>query len=78
MYIYTYMYMYVSILPIEQVWTVHRQRFQFTLTGHSNWVRSACFSPDCRMIVSGSDDKSVRLWDRQSKECIHTFYEYGG
>ena len=24
-----------------QVWTVHRQKFQFSLNGHSNWVRSA-------------------------------------
>ena len=28
--------------------------------------------------VSGSDDKTVRLWGRQTKECIHMFYEHGG
>ena len=65
-------------LPPHQVWTVNRQKFQFSLSGHSNWVRSACFSPDGRLIVSGSDDKTVRLWDRQSKECVHTYYEHGG
>lgn len=57
---------------------MNRQKFQFCLNGHSNWVRSAKFSPDGRLIVSGSDDKTVRLWDRQTKECIHTFYEHGG
>jgi len=36
------------------------------------------FSPDGRLIVSASDDKSIKLWDRGSKECTHTFYEYGG
>lgn len=61
-----------------QVWTVNRQKFQFTLSGHSNWVRSARFSPDGRLIVSGSDDKTVRLWDRQTKESVHTYYEHGG
>ena len=30
------------------------------------------------MIVSGSDDKCVKLWDRQSKQCIHTFFEHAG
>ena len=57
---------------------MNRQKFQFCLNGHSNWVRSAKFSPDGRLIVSGSDDKTVKLWDRQTKECIHTFYEHGG
>ena len=33
------------------------------------------FSPD-GLIVSSSDDKKVRLWDRQTKECIHMFYEH--
>ena len=57
---------------------MNRQKFQFTLTGHSNWVRGAKFSPDGRLIVSCSDDKTVRIWDRQSKQCVQTFYEHGG
>jgi hypothetical protein len=28
--------------------------------------------------VSASDDKTIKLWDRNSKECIHTFNEYSG
>ena len=36
------------------------------------------FAPDGRLIVSGSDDKTVKLWDKNSKECVHTFYEHGG
>lgn len=63
---------------VLQIWTVHRQRFQFTLTGHSNWVRSAKFSPDGRLIMSGSDDKTIRLWDRHSRQCVQTFYEHTG
>ncbi|CAK91786.1 unnamed protein product (macronuclear) [Paramecium tetraurelia] len=36
------------------------------LNGHSNSVRSICFSPDCMTLSSGSDDNSIRLWNVKS------------
>ena len=32
-------------------------------SAHSNWVRSVAFSPDGKTIVSGSDDKTLKVWD---------------
>ncbi|KFQ22945.1 POC1 centriolar protein A, partial [Merops nubicus] len=61
-----------------KVWTVHRQKFLFSLSQHINWVRCARFSPDGRLIASASDDKTVKLWDKTSRECIHSFCEHGG
>lgn len=37
------------------------QRFAFTLSGHQNWVRCCQISPDGRLAVSGSDDKTVKV-----------------
>ena len=30
---------------------------------HSGWVRSVVFSPDGKTIVSGSGDKTLKVWD---------------
>jgi WD40 repeat protein len=34
-----------------------------TLEGHSDYVRSVAYSPNGKHIASGSDDKSVKVWD---------------
>ena len=42
------------------------------LLGHSRYVWSVSFSPDGSRIVSGSVDKTVRVWDAVTGEVINT------
>jgi WD40 repeat protein len=37
-----------------------------TLRGHSDGVFGVAFSPDGKQIVSGSDDKTIKVWDAQA------------
>lgn len=43
--------------------------FQHTLTGHSGKVLAARFLLDNARIVSGSYDRTLKLWDLRSKVC---------
>jgi WD40 repeat protein len=33
-----------------------------TFTGHTGWVWSVSFSPDGRLLASGSYDDTIKLW----------------
>ena len=43
------------------------------LSGHTRWVTSVAFSSDGTLLVSGSHDKTVKLWDVQTGGVIKTF-----
>eukprot|EP00299_Pterocystis_sp_00344_P010448 c4670_g1_i1.p1 GENE.c4670_g1_i1~~c4670_g1_i1.p1 ORF type:complete len:654 (-),score=97.79 c4670_g1_i1:77-2038(-) len=37
-----------------------------------SYVRSVCFSPDSRLIVAGAEDKSIKIWDVETKKAYRT------
>ncbi|MEM6597947.1 MAG: NB-ARC domain-containing protein [Cyanobacteria bacterium P01_C01_bin.69] len=43
-----------------------------TFQGHKNWVCSVAFSPDGTQLVSGSADRTIKLWDVATGECLQT------
>lgn len=64
-----------------QVWELSSGKCLKTLKGHSNYVFCCNFNPQSNLIVSGSFDESVRIWDvrtgNKSQYCyfplVHNF-----
>lgn len=43
-----------------------------TLQGHTNYIMCVNFNPQSNLIVSGSFDETVRIWDVKTGRCIKT------
>jgi WD40 repeat protein len=43
------------------------------IKGHRDWIRSVAVSPDGKWVVSGSNDKTIKLWDLEAGTCQGTF-----
>lgn len=48
-----------------------------TLTGHSSWVLSTDISLDGRLALSGSADKTAKVWDIGARAAVSTVQDQG-
>lgn len=58
---------------LKQIETDH---FISTLIGHINWVKCLILLKDGK-LASGSEDKTIRLWNTKSNECVGVFIGHG-
>lgn len=49
-----------------------------TLAGHTNSINSVAWSPDGRLLASGSDDHTIRLWDSSTGRQIRMLEGHTG
>ena len=59
-----------------KIWNFNNGKEERTLTGHHWEVKSADWHPDLGLIVSGSKDNLVKLWDPRVQTCISTLHGF--
>ena len=62
-----------SLFNSDFIPLIHSLSFlKTTLTGHSNYVDTVSFSPDGKTLVSGSEDKTIKIWDVTKSKALRT------
>ncbi|KAH6910967.1 WD40-repeat-containing domain protein [Coprinopsis sp. MPI-PUGE-AT-0042] len=50
----------------------HLYHFQRRLVGHASQITRLALSPNGDLLASGSTDQSVKIWDTNMSQCLHT------
>ncbi|MCA9067635.1 MAG: hypothetical protein KDA84_01845 [Planctomycetaceae bacterium] len=61
-------------LPVLAYWNTATGQKRHVFSGHNSGVQSVAVSPDGQTLASGSQENTIKLWDRKSGACVNTFH----
>ncbi|KAK9466895.1 WD40-repeat-containing domain protein [Lipomyces arxii] len=53
-----------------EIWSVYDTKKAIKLRGHEGSIFNVCFSKDGSKLISCSDDRSIRVWDLETQQCL--------
>ncbi|HOY39295.1 MAG TPA: hypothetical protein PLK75_08345 [Bacteroidales bacterium] len=66
----------ILLTVIGKICFSQEQITETVLSGHTDIVNTICYSPDGKLLASGSNDKTIRIWDVNSGKCIKTLRKH--
>jgi WD40 repeat protein len=61
--------------PIIKVWNTRTKALEGALRGHSGMITALKFSPDGQLLVSGSDEPSIKIWSLSTRQVLTTLVQ---
>src|SRR5262249_38595368 len=56
---------------VVRLWDVATGKLLRTLEGHQHFITALSYSPDGKVLASGSGDRTIRLWDATTGKELH-------
>ena len=54
------------------MWGAYDGKFEKTISGHKLGISDVAWSSDSRLLVSASDDKTLKIWELSTGKCLKT------